>query len=165
MNTNSFSSKKAARTPWRSVLLCWLPLILHERCSRTVTVNSNLKLIRHKAQRLPAVPEQGSRPQPLLLNAGAQARIFICETVYVTWAIWHFNDLAGRFLLELWKWAFWRVVIAAQEQLLLRAIGKLLFCTLASFQWGPLFNLQGSCRKHKSYWGLADLVKATCGNF
>lgn len=142
-----------------------LLITVYFTCSNTVLVNSNLKLIKHNVQQLEAVPKQGGHTQPLLLNAGAQARVFICETVYVTWAIWRFNDLAGRFLLKLWKWPFWRVVIAAQEQLLLRAIAKLLFCSLASFQWGPLFNLQGSCRKHKSYWGLADLVKATCGNF
>ena len=164
-NTSSFSSKKAARTPQSSVHLSWLLFILHKTCSSTITVNSNLNLIQHYVQWLQAVPEQGSHAQPWLLTAGVQAMIFICETIYMTWAIWHFNDLAGRFLLELWKWAFWRVVTAAQEQLLLRAIGKRLFCRLASFQWGPLFNLQGSCRKHKSYWGLADLVKATCGNF
>lgn len=57
---------------------------LHERCSSTVMVNSNLKLIQHKVQWLQAVPEQRCRTQPLLLNAGAQARIFICETFFVT---------------------------------------------------------------------------------
>lgn len=128
-------------------------------------VNSNLELIRRNVQQLQAVPKQDSHSQPLPLNAGAQAKDFICETVYMTWKICHFNNLASRFLLKLWKWAFGGVVTTAQEQLLLGATGKLLFCGLTSFQWGTLFNLQGSCRKHKSYWGLADLVKATCGNF